>query len=191
MIRIYWQRAVTEWQANRRLRLAALVALVFAALQVVSMLEQRRQAFAAQYDSDLELQARLEGMREQKDWDQRAGQAQTALEEMRQRMPAVGSAGLAEAEMQNWLTGLATENALAESRIRVEKTLEVPGYPDMWQVMGRLDAQIPQYGNAGLLRGLSQGLPWIQAERLEIGAGTSARLALVVRGYYRREPAQP
>src|SRR3546814_1453725 len=54
--------AVTEWQANRRLRLAALVALVFAALQVVSMLEQRRQAFAAQYDSDLELQARLEGM---------------------------------------------------------------------------------------------------------------------------------
>lgn len=168
----------------------ALVALVIGVLQLVAMLDQERQALATRYDSDLELQARLEGMRGQKDWGQRATQAQAALAEMRERMPAVGSAGLAEAEMQSWLTALATGNALTEPRIRVEKTIEVPGYPDMWQVLGRLDAKIPQYGNAGVLRDLSQGLPWIQAERLEIADGTPARLSLVVRGYYRREAAK-
>ena len=56
----------------------------------------------------------------------------------------------------------------------------------MWQVMARLDGKLPQYGQAGFLRELSEALPWIQAERLEIVEGQPGRVSLVVRGYYRR-----
>lgn len=186
MIGELWQKARGEWRANRRLRLAGLVALAFVVLHAASSLEDRRQALARQYGNDLELQARLDGMRGQQDWDARAAQAAAALEDMQGRVPEVSGAGLAQAELQNWLTELAAKTALAEPRVRIEQTLDVPGYPDMWQVMGRLEGQIPQYGHAAFLRALSEGLPWIQAERLEIAEGTPARTTLVVRAYYRR-----
>lgn len=185
MIRDHLLKARGEWRANRRLRLAALVALAFVVVHGVAALEERRQALARQYGNDLELQERLEGMRGQTDWEARADQAEAALDEMRARVPEVSGAGLAQAELQNWLTELAGTAGLAEPRVRVERTLDVPGYPDMWVVMGRLDGQLPQYGHAAFLRALSEGLPWIQAERLEI-VGGSSRVALTVRAYYRR-----
>ena len=188
MIRAYWQRARDEWRANRRLRLAGLVALVFLVFHAVAAMESRRQALADRYSRDLELQARLEGMRDQTDWTGRASQAEAALDEMRARVPEVTGAGLAQAELQNWLTELAGKTTLADPSIRVEDTLDVPGYPDMWQVMARLEGQVPQYSQQALVRALSDGLPWIQAERFEILEGQPGRMTLVVRGYYRRAP---
>lgn len=190
MIRGYWQRARDEWRANRRLRLAGLVALAFVVLHALFAMAAQRQALAERYGKDLELQARFEGMRAQKDWAKRAGQAEAALQEMRTRIPEVTGAGLAQAEMQTWLTELAGRTGVLEPKVRVEDTLDVPEYPDMWQVMARLDGSIPKYGHATFLRGLSEGLPWIQAERLEISEGEPARMVLVVRGYYRRAAAQ-
>ena len=186
MIRTHLQRARDEWRANRRLRLAGMVALAFLAAHALFAMGDHRRALAERYGDDLELQARFEGMRGQKDWPQRATQAEAGLEEMRGRIPEVTGAGLAQAEMQNWLTELAARTDLSDPKVRVEDTLDVPDYPDMWQVMARLDGQIPQYGHATLLRALSEGLPWIQAERLEVGEGDQARVVLVVRGYYRR-----
>lgn len=189
MIRASWQRARDEWRNNRRLRIAGLVALVFVAFHLFFALEQRRQSFAARYANDLELQARLQGMRGHNAWAARASQAESALKVMRARMPEVTGAGLAQAELQNWLTGLATRTGLLEPKVRVEEALDVPGYPEMWQVVARLDGQLPQYGDAAFLRAVSEGLPWIRTERLDIDDGTPARMALVVRGYYRRPSA--
>ncbi len=185
----WWNRVRSEWRANQRLRLAALVALVILAAHGLSSLDARTEAHRKRHADDLELQARLEGLRKQDDWSARAEEAATRLQEMRQRMPEVSSAGLAQAELQNWLGELAASNAMAEPRIRVEETLDVPGHPEMWQVLARLDGQIPQYGQAAFLRAVSEALPWIQVERIEIDDSAPARLNLVVRGYYRR--AQP
>ena len=192
MIRVYWLRARDEWRASRRLRMAGLIALAFVAFHLASAIGQRREALQVQYVNDLELEARLQGMRGQTGWDERAVQSEATLADMRARMPEVTGAGLAQAEVQNWLTSLAEKNVLTESRVRVEDALDVPGYPDMWQVVARLDAQLPQYGDAAVLRTLSEGLPWIQAERLEISEGAPAKFALVVRAYYRRAtPLEP
>jgi len=193
MIRAQWQRARDEWRANRRLRLAGMAALAFLGIHLLLAMGDRREVLAARYGRDVELQARFAGMQAQKDWPERAAQAEAGLAEMRARVPAVTSAGLAQAEMQAWLTELAGRTGLAEPKVKVEDTLDVPGYPDMWQVMARLDGLLPQYGQAAFLRELSEALPWIQAERLEIAEADQARMMLVVRGYYRRagdeEPA--
>ena len=189
MIRAAWQRARDEWRANRRLRLAGMAALAFLGIHLLLAMGVQRQALVERHGRDVELQARFAGMQEQKDWPERAEQAQAGLAEMRARIPAVTGAGLAQAELQAWLTALAASNGLSEPKVRVEDTLDVPGYPDLWQVMARLDGKLPQYGQAGLLRELSEALPWIQAERLEIDEADPARVVLVVRGYYRQADA--
>ena len=186
MIGARWERARDEWRANRRLRLAGMAALAFLGIHLLLAMGDRRAEVAERYGRDVELHARFSGMQEQKDWPERAEQAEAGLAEMRARIPAVTGAGLAQAEMQAWLTEFAGRTGLIEPKVKVEDTLDVPGYPDMWQVMARLDGQVPQYGQGAFLRALSEALPWIQAERLEIGEGNQPRVVLVVRGYYRQ-----
>ncbi|TDK29980.1 hypothetical protein E2F49_12300 [Luteimonas terrae] len=164
----------------------SLVVLVVVALHGLASLQTHADADRQRFESDLELQARLEGLRTQDAWTARAEQAEAALSAMRDRMPEVANTGLAQAELQAWLTELASSSALQEPRIRVEDTLDVPGHPDMWQVLARLDGRLPQYGQGALLRALSDALPWVQAERVEIGDGESPQVSLVVRAYYRR-----
>lgn len=190
MIRAWWHRAGDEWRANRRLRLAGMAALAFLGIHLLLAMGDQRKAMAERYGRDVELQARFAGMQEQKDWPERAEQAQSGLAEIRSRIPIVTGAGLAQAEMQAWLTELASRTGLVEPKVKVEDTLDVPDYPDMWQVMARLDGQIPQYGQAAFLRALSEALPWVQAERLEIGEGEQPKVVLVVRGYYRQAQAE-
>ncbi len=139
------------------------------------------------YVDDLELESRLQAVSRESGWVERADQAETQLQAIQARMPVVTGAGLAQAELQNWLTELAATQALGDPRVRVEDTLDVPDHPGMWQVLARLDGQIPQYGHAAFLRAASEGLPWIQVELMQIGEGTPAPLNMVVRGYYRSE----
>lgn len=188
MSRAQWNKVRDEWRANRRLRLVSLVVLMIAGLHGASSLQQLADADRQRFESDLELQARLEGLRAQDAWAQRAEDAEAALDAMRERVPEVANTGLAQAELQAWLAELAAANGLQEPRIQIQDTLDVPTHPDMWQVLARLEGQVPQYGQGGLLRALSEALPWIQVERLEVG-GDSPRVNMVVRAYYRRLPA--
>lgn len=189
-MRARWARIDEEWRANRRLRMAVLIALVVLSVNVIVSLETRKQALIASYTSDLELQARLEGVSRQVQWKLRAKDAEARLEALRGQLPVVSGSGLAQAELQSWLTQLASAAGLAEPQVKVEDTLEVEGHPDLWQVLARLDGQLPAYGQAAFLRAVSDGLPWIQVERLEIAEGMPARVGLTVRGYYRRGQAQ-
>ena len=189
-MRARWTRIGEEWRANRRLRMAVLIALVVLSVNVIVSLETRKQALIASYTSDLELQARLEGVSRQVQWKLRAKDAEARLEALRGQLPVVSGSGLAQAELQSWLTQLASAAGLAEPQVKVEDTLEVEGHPDLWQVLARLDGQLPAYGQAAFLRAVSDGLPWIQVERLEIAEGMPARVGLTVRGYYRRGQAQ-
>lgn len=189
-MRARWARVGEEWRANRRLRMAVLIALVVLSVNVIVALEKQKQALITGYTSDLELQARLEGVSRQVQWKLRAKDAEARLEALRGQLPVVSGSGLAQAELQSWLTQLASAAGLAEPQVKVEDTLEVEGHPDLWQVLARLDGQLPAYGQAAFLRAVSDGLPWIQVERLEIAEGMPARVGLTVRGYYRRGQAQ-
>ena len=188
-MRAQWSKARDEWRVNRRLRLAVLVALVVLSVHALAGLHRQKAVLVERYTADVELQARMQGINQQTEWTARAQDAGARLAKLREQMPAVSGSGLAQAELQNWLTQFATNTAVAEPMIRVEDTLEVPSYPDMWQVLARLEGKIPQYGQAAFVRALSEGLPWIQVERLEIDEGAPARINVVVRGYYRRAPA--
>lgn len=186
MMALQWQQARQQWRQSRRLRIGALVVGVFLGLHLILGLSDRQRALSETYGQQATMLARLGEASRESAWPQRAVQAEAALAATRESVPEVSSAGLAQAELQAWLTGQAATAGLGAPQVRAEATLDVPGQPELWQVIARLDATVPAGRLEGLLRTLSAGLPWIQAERLEVVAGTEMRLGLIVRGYYRK-----
>lgn len=187
-MRGHWDTIRREWQANRRLRLGALIALLVIGVHLLLVMADHRQSVAQAYAKDLELQARMEAVGRDGKWPARADQAEAEYRAMLDAIPPVTGAGLARAELQSWLTRFAAAAAVSDPKVRVEDSLEVPDHPGMWQVLARLDGQVQQYGHAGFARALSEALPWIQVERLEIAEGAPARVSVVVRGFYRQQP---
>lgn len=185
-----WEQVRQEWRQNRRFRLGLLVVLLVLGLQMVLMLSDRQQVLADDYEREAALLDRLAEASRESAWPERADQAEATLAAARDSVPQVSSAGLAQAELQAWLSGQAASGGLQDARVRAESTLDVPGQAELWQVIARLDAVVPPGRLEGFLRALSTGLPWIQAERLEVTEGRDTRLGLIVRAYYRK-PAAP
>lgn len=186
MIRPQWQKIRDEWRGNRRLRMAVLVVIMILATHAIMSMEDQRRSLAGRYQSDQELLTRLHEVNGQTAWLGHARRAQAELDTLQDKVPAVQQAGSAQAELQNWLGELAKTTGVLEPRVRVEEALDVPDHPQIWQVLARLEGQLPPFGQAMFTRTVAEGLPWIQVERLEIADGSPARLTLIVRGYFRR-----
>ncbi|MDQ2702907.1 MAG: hypothetical protein M3Y70_08905 [Pseudomonadota bacterium] len=180
------ERIVQEWRQSRRLRIGALVVVLVLGAHLALTLSDHRKARAARYQGDAELLGRLEEASRESAWPERAQAAEAELAVVRNSIPSARSDGLAQAEMQAWLTDLAAFAGLRESRVRVETSLAVPGQEGMWQVLARLDATVPAGRVPTLARALTSALPWVATERLELQAGSANRVSLVVRGYFRQ-----
>lgn len=183
------QRLAAEWRANRRLRYGALAILLILGAQLSWSLADRRTAMETEYTRDDALFGRLQEASTESSWPQRAAAAEKALAGMRHSIPAARSDGLAQAEMQAWLADLAAHANLASPTVRVESSLAVPGQPDVWQVLARLDADATPASLPVLVRTLGVARPWVATERLAVQSGGNMRVSLVVRGYFR--PGDP
>lgn len=182
-----------QWHANRRLRLAVLVVLAILALHALDGLAAQRDAVAAQHEADMRLRERLELIGAQPEWIERADEAEAEFVALQRQLRTMASPGQAQAEVHSWLSEFATAASLESPVIKVQDVLEVPGHPELIQVLARIDGRLPAFGHAAFVRGVSLGLPWIQVERLEVGDQVPPRVAVVVRSYYRNgdEPADP
>ena len=180
------ERIVREWRQSRRLRIGALVIVLVLGAHLILTLSDHRKERVEQYQRDAELLGRLQEASRESAWPERADSAEATLAEVRQSIPTARSDGLAQAEMQAWLSDLAAFAGLREPRIRVETSLAVPGQEGMWQVLARLDANVPEGRAQVLVRALTSALPWVSTERLELQSGSASRVSLVVRGYFRQ-----
>lgn len=182
------RQALGEWRQNRRLRLGAMAILLILGVQVAVSLSGRREATIGQYEQDALLLARIEQASRDDAWPARAAEVEARLTEVRESLPTARSDGLAQAELQAWLAGLAAGAGLQDVTIRVETSLAVPDQPGLWQVIARLDANVAPGRISALARTLATA-PWVVAERIEIKSGTNSRVSLVVRGYFRQDEA--
>ena len=141
--------------------------------------------------ADSRLRQRLEHVAAQPEWVERAKQAEAELDGLRREMRVAANAGQAQAEIQAWLSEFAAAQKLSSPAVKVQDVLEVPGHPELMQVLARLDGTLPAFEQHSLVRGLERGLPWMQVERLEIGEQNEAKVSLVMRAYYRRPEHGP
>lgn len=183
-------RVLAEWRASRRLRLVVLVIVLVAGVHLALSASDRRAAAIEEYRRDAGLVERLREASAESAWPARAEAAEQQWVDVQDGMTEVASVGLAQAEIQAWLTQQAQGAGLAETNVRVESTLDVPGHPELWQVMARLDATLGDGQLGPFLQAIAAGLPWIQAERLDVTSAErrGQRLVLTVRGYYRKAP---
>lgn len=182
-------RALEEWRRNRRLRLGALVVFGILGAHAVLALSDRLQARKDAFHRDALMLGRLDEASREAGWPARAQAAEAALAQARHSIPPAGSDGLAQAEMQAWLTDLAVYAGVTGPAVRVETSLPVPGQPGTWQVLARLDGQAAPAALPVLARALTSALPWVRTERLEIVGGDAGTVSLIVRGYYRQRDA--
>ena len=189
MIQAKVNEFVHEWRGNRRLRLGALAVLAILGLQLVLWRSDARAARVEEYRRGAELLARIESASRESAWIQRAAATEQVLQAQLASIPVVDSDGLAQAEMQAWLSDLAALAGIPDPTVRVENAIAVEGHPDLWQVLGRLDGTVPAGGIQVLVRTLSAAGPWFQVERLELQDGRGARLSMVLRGYFREGEA--
>ncbi|PZQ32583.1 MAG: hypothetical protein DI562_03260 [Stenotrophomonas acidaminiphila] len=185
-MRARWQQVREQWRGNPRLRYGGMVIVGILGVQGLLMLSDQVDKLKAAYNADTEMLARLEGLRKETWWPERASTAGELLRAVVERIPEVVGKGMAQAESQAWLTRLATDQKLQEPRVKVESTVDVDGYPDMWQVISRLDGTLLDHGHDAFLRALADARPWVQAERIEIAEGDTPRVVVTFRSYYRK-----
>src|SRR5690606_23844219 len=144
-----------EWRANRRLRIGLMLVVLVLGLNLAAAMSRQRVPLAQQYAQDLELLERLATAGRDDAWPQLADQAEAMLAQARENLPAVSTDGLAQAELQAWLSERARENAVQGAAVRIETSLAVPGQEDTWQVIARLDGNVPPQTLSSLVRSMS------------------------------------
>lgn len=180
------QQLRSEWRSNPRLRYGAMVIVAILGMQGLFMLSDQVHKRMEIHAGDMEMLARLEGVHKETWWPERAAKTTELLDAVTGGIPEVAGKGMAQAESQAWLTHLATEQQIGESRVKVEDTVDVDGYPDMWQVISRLEGTLPNRGHEAFMRALAGALPWVQVERIEVGEGETPRVVVTFRSYYRK-----
>ena len=179
---------LAQWRANRRLRYACGVALLFLALHVAAALGDARSEAITAYRNGQALLLRLEGAAADAAWMQRADEAQQALEALTSGMPVAAGASEAQAELQAQLQALASQAGMVQPRIRAETALELDELPGIRVVLARLDGGLSGPGTATLLKALAER-PWLRVERIDLRDGSPGQAQIVIRGHF-RPPAE-
>ena len=89
-----------QWRENPRLRYGGMVIAAILGVQGLLMLSDRLQARKAAYAADLQMLSRLEGLRKETVWRERAKTASAKLEAVSGQIPEVTGKGMAQAESQ-------------------------------------------------------------------------------------------
>ncbi|MFZ5657244.1 MAG: hypothetical protein ACOY37_09355 [Pseudomonadota bacterium] len=187
MRRFQGDRIRQEWRQNARLRWGVLVVVLILGTRAILGVSDSRAELARRYGRDAQLLARLEATAAERDWPRRAREAEKARSAMLASLPQARNEGAARADLLARLDQLARDAVLAEPMVRVETVLDVPGYPELRQAVGRLEGTVATpLEVAPVARAVAAGLPWLQAEQFEVAEGQPTRVVVIARAYYRR-----
>lgn len=175
-----------QWQANRRLRVGGAVILAVLALQAHLMVGDHLARQLRDIDADANLLRQTSAVTSDASWMRRAESARLMAAAVRQSVPEARTRGEAQAEMRAWLEKRAASARLEGARVQIESALDVPDHAEVWQVPARMDVTVPPFHLGPFLRSMTQGLPWVRVESLQVQGGQAMQATLVVRGYFRK-----
>jgi hypothetical protein len=182
-----WGRLRHEWRQNARLRWGALVVVAILGLQLVMRFMDDRTAVHKEFERTSDLFVRLDTTAAETAWPARADATVKARDALLASIPEARTEGAARADLQAWLSRLATDAVVDQPSVVVDTVIDVPDYPELRQAVGRVEGTVATPRDvAPFVRGLASGLPWVQADQVEIGEGQPARVSAIVRAYYRR-----
>jgi hypothetical protein len=182
-------RVRNELRTNRRAQLGLALIILLLAGYGCSLLRSATAQTEAQYRRDAQMLARIVAAEGEKDWPQRASDSAAALSFLNQRLWHAETEGVAQADLQAWVSNLGRELGLPLLDIRVEATTLKDFPPELRQITATIAAQPSETAVIDLLERLEQARRLTVVSRLHVRQRPSPVLELVLTGYARIEPS--
>lgn len=180
-----WEAIAGEWRTNPRLRLgAALAGLIVAGYGVV-VLSDQEPLLRAEYRRLRQQLTVAESVAAQNYWGERREAAKALRVQWESRLWSSSSRGLAQADVQTWLSAQIKAVRLDEARMQVEQPHEVEDQPELWQVTARVDGPFAVDGVLSLLRAIETHERLTVVEQWEVRGDRQPRFQLVLTAYFR------
>jgi len=180
-----WQRLTDQVRVNPRIRFALPVIAALLLLFAWQEADGIRTDLEADVLDEKSQLARIEALRGEDIWIERASESATTLQAMRARLPAARTSGLAQAALQNDLRDVI--RALGDIRppqIQVEQ-VQSDNLPDgVIQIRASMAAAIAPRRGVEVVQRLERGTALTRIESLEIRGGLNPGLQLVFSRYF-------
>ena len=116
----YWQQAKQEWQANKRLQLFSIVAVVLVVFWVHVKLNDWRHSKQVEAKAALVTYKDTQAVARENEWPERAKASEDVLKTLHTKLWSATSEGEAEAKLRDWLQKIAKESGITIDRVAVE-----------------------------------------------------------------------
>ncbi|ALG67807.1 hypothetical protein [Beggiatoa leptomitoformis] len=176
---------VTELQNNIRLRLGLWFILFILSAYGLLLLNDYRYKVMGEYTEANKRLAQLQSITQQQYWLERKQQVQTLRLDTESHLWLANSKGLAQANVQAWLSNQLKVAGIKEPRIKAEAAIDATQTAlNLWQVTAQVEAPFSVNSVNTLLLAITQNPQWLIIERFEIRSGQSMRFTLVVTAYF-------
>ena len=177
---------------NPRLRPALPLVALLVLLLGWQELNRYRHGLVAEAAEEAQRLARIEALRGQEVWLERAEASAATLAALRARTPPARTAGLAQAAMEAELRSLLQAQASARApQLQVEQAPGDDLPAGLVRIRATVNAALPARGAAALVARLERDTALTRIETLEIRDGNNPGLRLVVSRFFRvTEPEQ-
>ncbi len=185
------QPLLVELRANARLRWMVFGVLSVFLLYVVLVLDDWRAEVVADYRPLALREARLEELARDTDVDFQAyfEREQTADTALRERFWRSTSQGLAGAELQSWLRGLAREHRLEKMRLDLSEARPEQGLDDtVWRLEAEMSGEITPNDARALAAALASSERKLRVERLNFSPQRGDRFTVRLQVFFLIEP---
>jgi len=174
-----------ELRTNRRAALGLLLIAALVAGYGLTLLRGAADRALADYRNEAALLQRVEAVAAEHDWPQREAASAALRARLEQRLWTADSEGLAQADLQAWVSGVGREAGLPLFDIRTEAA-KIPNLPaDLRQITATITAQPSEAALVDFLERLDRAPHLTAVSRLHVRQQPGPMLELVLTGFAR------
>ncbi len=179
------RRSWTELRTNRRVMAGLLVIVAIVAADGLFLLRGATAALRVTYLREHTRLERVVAFEREHDWPQRVTASAGVRARLEERLWTAESEGVARADLQDWVTGVARDIGLATLDVRIAVSTAKSLPPDLRQITATIIAQPTEAALIELLGRIEQAPHLLVVERLDVRQQPSPSLEMVLTAYAR------
>jgi hypothetical protein len=175
----------SELRTNRRAMAGLLVIVLLVVGDGLFLLRDATMAARAAYARELVRLQRVTAVAQERDWPQRAAASAAIRGQLEERLWIAESDGIARADLQDWVTGVARDIGLTNLQVRIELATPKSLPPDLRQITATITAQPSEAVLIALLERIEQSPHLTVVDRLNVRTQPDPALEMVLVAYAR------
>jgi len=174
-----------ELRVNRRTMAGLLVILVLIAGEGFLLLRDATGRAQVAYAQQLVRLQRVAAIAQEREWPQREAASASLRAAFEARLWTAESDGVARADLQDWITGMARDIALPSIDVRIEATAPKSLPPELRRISATMTAQPSETALIALLDRVARAPHLLVVDRLDLKQQPNPYLELVLTSYAR------